>query len=58
MKNPPYAYVMELMSEGDLDKLLFSNKEISWKERLTIVEEITKGIQALHSHHPPVSIGL
>lgn len=53
-KRPPYAIVMELMTEGTLSNLLYSMPPLQWIERLAIAEEIAKGIKVLHSCAPPV----
>lgn len=43
---------MELLPEGNLTNLLHSGQELQWNDRLTIADDIAKGIKALHSKEP------
>jgi hypothetical protein len=55
LKEPNVALVMELMEGGTLADLLHSpDVELPWGVRLTMVEEIVKGIQVLHATKPQV----
>jgi serine/threonine protein kinase len=55
-QEPNLAFVMELMEGGSLSDLLHSKEiDLSWPVRLTMAEEIAKGIQVLHTNKPQVT---
>lgn len=52
----PYAFVMELLPEGNLADLLHSDQALPWDIRFIMIEDIAKGIKDLHSmFQKPVS---
>lgn len=46
--------IMEFVEGGSLRQLLLSSVDLSWRERLHMLEDVVKGVQILHSHNPPV----
>jgi len=47
--------VMEFCERGSLyDVLQDENVEIGWDRSFQMLEEIVQGLQALHSHSPPI----
>jgi len=54
LEEPNVALVMELMTGGSLSSLLRSSVELSWVQRLEMLEEIAMGINVLHSNIPTI----
>lgn len=54
---PPIAVIMEFVTGGPLSTLLRNHEiELPWSIRLLMVEEIARGVYALHSNDPQVCI--